>query len=479
MSKIQMKNKNLLPTLAGIAICCIFCLLPAPEALMRCAAEAGASGAVAMRVLGVILLAIVWWIGGVFPHWITTVTMLLLWVVLGRIPFGKAFASYTSTTVWLIIGAFCLAAAVTKTGLFNRITLGMIRIFSPTFSGQLLALLLVGTLCAPLIPSAAAKAVLGATLAQKTADAMLYPAGSRQRCGLFMAAFIGFCITTPAFMSGSVFTYSLLGALTPESRAAVSWGSWLAAMLPWLLVILVGAYIFIRLTAAPAKGAAGVTREYAREEFAKLGPMSGPERKAMLLLTAAVSLWVLQDVVGVDAAVTAMGAAVLCFAWGLLEGKEISTAVPWALILHIGGVINLGSILPAVGLDSWIQELVLPLFRHVSTPAAAIAATALLVLLVRTVMVSQNAVVVMLTALLAPLLAVSGVGEWAVGLVILATGSCWLLPFQNTVFISAMACTEDTLTHGQTVKYAVFYELSSLAAFLLSIPYWRLLGLIT
>ena len=42
---------------------------------------------------------------------------MLLWVVLGQVPFTKVFASYTSTTVWLVIGAFCLAVAVTKTGL--------------------------------------------------------------------------------------------------------------------------------------------------------------------------------------------------------------------------------------------------------------------------------------------------------------------------------------------------------------------------
>ena len=42
-----------------------------------------------------------------------------------------------------------------------------------------------------------------------------------------------------------------------------------------------------------------------------------------------------------------------------------------------------------------------------------------------------------------------------------------------------MACMDETLTHRQTMKYAVFYELRSLLAFLVSIPYWRWLGIIT
>ena len=479
MLKAKGQGNQIVPILLGALICGVFYFLPVPETLARCAAEAGSDGLTAMRVLGGILLAIVWWIGGVFPHWITTITMLLLWVVLGRVPLTMAFSSYASATVWLVIGAFCLAATVTKTGLFHRITLGMIRVFSPNFAGQTLALLVVGTLCAPLIPSDAAKAVLGATLAQKMADAMLYPARSRERCGLFMAAFIGFCISSPAFMSGSVFTYSMYGALSPASQASISWLSWLAAMLPWLLIILTASYLLIILTASPPKGSVRITREYAREEYAKLGPMRGEEKKALLLLAGAVLLWVLQDVVHIDAAVTAMAAALLCFAWRLLGEKEVSTAVPWALVLHIGGVINLGTILPAVGLDRWIQELVLPLFRNMSTPVEAIIATFVLVLAVRAVMVSQNAVVVMMVALLSPVMAATGVSEWGIGLVILATGTCWLLPFQNTVFISAVACMEETLTHRQTMKYAVFYELCSLLAFLFSIPYWRWLGIIT
>lgn len=293
MLKAKGQSNRIISVLLGALICGVFYFLPVPETLARCAAEAGSDGLTAMHVLGGILLAIVWWIGGVFPHWITTITMLLLWVVLGRMPFTMAFSSYASATVWLVIGAFCLAATVTKTGLFHRITLGMIRVFSPNFAGQTLALLVVGTLCAPLIPSDAAKAVLGATLAQEMADAMLYPARSGERCGLFMAAFIGFCISSPAFMSGSVFTYSMYGALSPASQASISWLSWLAAMLPWLLIILTASYLLIILTASPPKGSVRITREYAREEYAKLGPMRGEEKKALLLLVGAVLLWVL------------------------------------------------------------------------------------------------------------------------------------------------------------------------------------------
>ena len=81
MLKAKGQGNQIVPILLGALICGVFYFLPVPETLARCAAEAGSDGLTAMRVLGGILLAIVWWIGGVFPHWITTITMLLLWVV--------------------------------------------------------------------------------------------------------------------------------------------------------------------------------------------------------------------------------------------------------------------------------------------------------------------------------------------------------------------------------------------------------------
>ncbi len=195
------------------------------------------------------------------------------------------------------------------------------------------------------------------------------------------------------------------------------------------------------------KGTYRITREYAEEEFARLGKMSSAEKKSAVLLTAAVLLWILENILKIDACATAMGVTVLCFALKLLDNKEISTAVPWALVLHIGSVVALGSILLTVGLDKWIQGLMTPVFENVSTPVTAFLTILLLVLLVRVVMVSQNAVVVMMVALLPPLLSVAGMCEWAIGLVVLATETCWILPFQNTVFISAPSCMEGTLAH--------------------------------
>lgn len=260
---------------AGVVICLLFSfLLKAPAGLEAAAISVGSTGAMAMRILGITLLAVLWWIGNVWTDWMTTLVMLLLWVLLADVPFTTAFSAFGSTSTWLIVGAFCLSEAVSKTGLFTRISWFLLRIFPPTFTGQVLAMLLVGAVCTPLIPSMTAKAILGVTVAGGVATAMGYPNNSAGRYALFMAAWFGFGVTAPAFVNGSIFGYTVLGAL-PEG-VSVTYGEWFIAMIPWLAIVLVGGFILIKLLYRPEQ-AGTLTKEYAVEHYKSLGKLEGKE----------------------------------------------------------------------------------------------------------------------------------------------------------------------------------------------------------
>lgn len=461
----------------GVLFCALFCVLPAPQGLAKAAYDAGSTGEISMRILGITVLSIMWWVGEVVPDWLTAIAMLLLWIVLGEIPFSTAFASFSGTSVWLIVGAFCLAAGITKTGLFKRISWFLIRFFSPTFGGQVLAMLVVGAICAPLVPSSTAKAVLGASIANNISDAMKYPKNSRGRCGLFIASFIGFSASTPAFMSGSVFTYTMLGALPNDIREGITWGSWLITMLPWLLILLICSFFAIRFFSAPREVSA-LTTEYVQKKCKEMGKLSKKEMLSALLLSGAVLLWILESILEIDAGVTAMAAAFLCFALHILNKDELPSAVPWGLVIFLGGVLNLGTILSRVGLDIWIQGLLSPLFQNIKNPILIITIVSVTVLVLRLVMVSQSATVIVMIAILSPVLGTTGFSPFLVGLIVLAAEQCWFLSFQNVVFTPALSCMQGSLEHGKTVVYCVIFEVISLIGFLISFPYWKILSII-
>lgn len=470
-------RKKQLCAIAGIAVCAAFCITPAPETLRRAAEAVGSTGAAAMCVLGITCLAVVWWGGRVMQDWLVALVMLLLWVLLGRFSFSAAFAAYASPSVWLIVGAFCLSAAISKTGLFQRISLCLIRLFSPSFRGQVLALLLAGTACAPLLPSATAKAVLGTSIANSIADAMGYAPNSRGRCGLFMAAFIGFAETTPAFMSAGVSAYILLDSLPEESRAGISWMAWFSYTVLWLAIVLAGSFFMIQALFAPKNGGT-LKAEYVHREYAELGKLQKSERISAWLLTAAFLFWVLESKLNINASVTALGVAVLCFAGGILNSEDLATAVPWGLVIFLGGVLNIGTVFAETGIDLWLQTVLSAAFSCVDGPLVFIAAVALLVTVLRLVLVSQTATIAIMMVVLTPVADSFEMNPFVVGFVVLAMQGGWFLPYQNSVFTAALPCMRGTVPHQKAILPCVFFELLSLAGCLCSIPLWKFWGLL-
>lgn len=473
----RISAKKTICTLAGIVLCLLLCVLPVPTALQDAAESAGSTGIIAMRILGITLLAICWWAGEIMPDWLVTIVMLILWVVLGKFSFTSAFSAFASTSVWLIVGAFCLAAAISRTGLFKRISWFLIRLFSPTFRGQVLAMLVVGTVCAPLVPSATAKAVLGASIANNIADAMGYEPNSRGRCGLFVASFIGFSGTTPAFMSGSIFTYTLLGALPETARAEITWTSWLLYSLPWLAVVLIGSFFAIQLLFTPKDGNS-LTSEYIQQEYAKLGAMDHKEALSACFLLLAIGLWILESQLNINASVTALGVAVLCFVSGILSSKDLSTAVPWGLVIFLGGVLNLGTVFSKVGIDAWLEKILMPIFSFMNSPVVFIIAVAVIVVLLRLVLVSQSATIIIMMAVLAPVAESFGINPYVIGWVVLAMEGTWFLSYQNVVYTPALSCMNGTLAHKKTVSACAAFELLALLGCLASIPFWKACGLL-
>ncbi|MCI8577288.1 MAG: hypothetical protein HFG64_07195 [Lachnospiraceae bacterium] len=463
--------------IAGVLICLLFsCVIKAPQSLEEAAAAAGSSGTLAMRIFGVTILAIFWWIANVLPDWLTTIAMMLLWILIGGVPFDVAFGSFSSTSVWIVAGAICFAAAIGKTGLFNRISWFLLKIFPPTFTGQVLALLLVGAVCSPMIPSTTAKVVLGTTIATGLATAMGYEAESPGRYGLFAASMIGFSNVSPAFVSASVFGYTLLGAL-PEGSAQITWGSWFVAMIPWLVIVLAGSFFAIRLLYRPEE-AGSMSKEYAGEQYKKLGQLKGKELLSAVILAGAVALWILEAKVGINAAATAMIATFLCFALGILDFKQLNTAPNWSMFIFLGGVLSLGTVFSRAGINAWLQSLLAPLFARLNNPYLVAVIIILTVILIRFILVSQSATIIIMLTILGPSAASIGLSPFIVGILVYTAELCWFVPYQNVVYATSMGCTEGKLSHKNTIKACVAYELLSLAGCLISIPYWVMLGYI-
>lgn len=101
-------------------------LIPAPDGLNQNA----------MFVIATLVWAIINWIAKPIPDFAAVLVMGCAWVILGVVPFAKAFGSFAGTTVWLLIAALGIGMAVTKSGLLARLALLIMKLFPSTFEGR-------------------------------------------------------------------------------------------------------------------------------------------------------------------------------------------------------------------------------------------------------------------------------------------------------------------------------------------------------
>ena len=199
----------------------------------------------ATAVLGILIMAIVWWITGVLPEFVTAVVMAVLFVVVAGISVGATFSTFASSTWWLLLSAFTLGVGMKTSGLMRRIALAIVRKFPRTFRCQIIAQLVTGTVLGPLIPSLAVKGAMLAPLAMSIGDELGYERQGKRATGLFAAMLVGIRTVAPTIVSASVTGYALMATLPADVQEQFNMASWFVAALPWLVVVLALNYFLI------------------------------------------------------------------------------------------------------------------------------------------------------------------------------------------------------------------------------------------
>ena len=199
----------------------------------------------ATAVLGILIMAIVWWITGVLPEFVTAVVMAVLFVVVAGISVGATFSTFASSTWWLLLSAFTLGVGMKTSGLMRRIALAIVRKFPRTFRCQVIAQLVTGTVLGPLIPSLAVKGAMLAPLAMSIGDELGYERRGKRATGLFAGMLVGIRTVAPTIVSASVTGYALMATLPADVQEQFNMASWFVAALPWLVVVLALNYFLI------------------------------------------------------------------------------------------------------------------------------------------------------------------------------------------------------------------------------------------
>ncbi len=433
-----------------------------------------------MWTLGLLIWAIVNWVSNAIPDFVCIFIMCCTWVLMGIVPFTTAFNSFSGTTVWLLIAAMGIGAAVTKSGLLARVALCIMRICPPTFKGQVLALLGSGVVIGPFIPSTIAKVSIVGAMATDIGGKLGFENRSKGMSGLWSAMYAGYTLLSQAVLSASFFSYIIMGLLPEEVQAQFSWFFWLRAMLPWLIICTIASYIAICFLYRP-QNAPTLSKEDVSAMLDKLGPMSRDEKITLGVLVLCIIFWVLERTLNVPAAVTAVLGMSALLALKVITPKDYNQRINWSIIAFMGGAINLATAITTVGIDSWLGNTFGGTMAGlISNPYLFVPVIATTALISRFVIVDMTTDYTLFTVILTPFCLAAGVSPWVAAMAAYCVVYPYFTKYQNINYLAAFnsAGGDEKLEHRMLVPFCLVFHIVSILALTASVPYWQMLGLI-
>ena len=433
------------------------------------------------QFLGTLIAAIVLWASQLFDDYLVGLMLLLSWLVLNVVPPEIALSGFSQSSWFFALSAMGMGAAVNKSGVLNRIAMKWLRFLKPNYKLYTWVFAAFGFLITPLVPEVKARIVLAVPLARAISERIGFQAGSNEAAGLSLASYSGSSQMTFMFLTGS--TYCLIGwsVLPYSARIEFNWAMWALSALPagilFFVVLLLSILVFFPISEDDQSKF--VSQKESVPSRHDNQPLTREEWLTLLILSLALLGWVSKPLHGIHEPWIAFTALLTFAASGILDKKTFKNNVDWPLIMFFGVVYGMGGICTHLKVDRWLASLLDPVFSAVSFhPLAFLLATLIAVYLIRFFLAKPPAVILAMLLFLPASYSV-GIHPGVLLITIILGVETWILPYQNPSYLLAYSSTEGkAFTHAQGRKLMLAKFFASIIAVAISVPYWKLLGLI-
>lgn len=380
-----------------------FAVLAAPMAGLSAQAHALAA---------ITVLVVVLWVTEAIPLAAAALLAPALAVLMEVAGAKEAFAPLADPMIFLFMGGFMLALAMSEQGLDRRAALWLLGrrwvAGSPARASSAIA---CGSFAVSMwISNTATTAMLiPVALGLIRTIRMAAPPGDQHRfdrhaegtlLGMTYAASLG-GVATPVGTAPNVIALKLL---RDQAGVRIDFFQWISFALPTSALTLLAVLLYVRWRFPAPVGRLDALAETVDEELRKLGPMSSGERRAAAAFLLAVVGWLTPSILklslgtghawtqwavkGLDEGVVAILAGVLVclLPSGRGDGKPVlafdrAMQLDWGTLLLLGGGLSLGKLMFDTGLAKAVADGVIGLAGPLAaTPLGLLACSTLLVL---------------------------------------------------------------------------------------------------
>jgi len=433
-----------------------------------------------MRFLATLAAAAILWMVNIFDEYIIALMLLLSWLLFSVVPSEMALGGFSKSSWFFVLGVLGIGAAVTKSGLLYRVSLQVLRRIPRNYNVYTLILTTSGLLATPLLPDLKARIAIMAPISQAISETLAFKPRSNGSAGLTLSSYMGFSQMSFMFLTGAPFCLIGWNLFTDQAKSEFGWGMWTFSALPagiFMLVFLFAAiHLLFRLKGQERLEPSPKTLE---TQLEILGPLTTGEWLSLAVLAFVILGWLGKPLHGIHEAWVALGAVLVFLTTGVLDKAGLKNNIDWACLLLLGVISSLAVVMPYLKVDRWLTGLIDPFFSAFSfTPVSFLVAVNLLVYFLR-FLLNKTTTVILSVLTLTPLAQELGIHPGVLLLAVLMGTESWFLPYQTDSYQIVYYSTEEkAFSHAQARKLMVAKFLASLLAIAISVPYWRMLGLI-
>jgi anion transporter len=433
-----------------------------------------------MQFFATMVVAIVLWVSDLIEDYVVGLFLLLSWVVLDIVPTKVALAGFATNSWFFTIGALGIAAAIGNTSLLRRLAFRLLR-WVPIRCQRTYTFLLLtaGLFSGPLLPTGKARAAVAVPISQAVIEASGFGPRSNGSAAISLAAFLGFSQMSFLFLTGGEHCLTGWNFLPPGLKAEFGWLTWFLAALPAALCIIVLMFLSIHFLLPLSRHDQAQLAAKSIAFSTDVGPLHRAEWLTLAILGSAIAGWLTVPLHGIDEAWVALGAVLAFLLTGVLDKPSFRNKLDWGLILFFGVLNSLTLVAQQLNIDASLKSLSEALLHEMSGGVyGLLLMTFVLVTLVRFFLRKTPTAALFAVALL-PFSETAGIHPGVMILAAVIVGECFLLGYQDGPYQIAYSAGNGTaFSPGQARKILAARYSATLVALLISVPYWRLLGLI-
>ncbi len=420
--------------------------------------------------LAVLIFTVGMWVCSVFPEALTTLIFFCI-MMLGKLaPASTVFAGFTSSAFWLVFAGLILGLAVRESGLGNRIADWLGRLCRGSYFTTVSAMVGFGLVMSFLMPSAMGRVILMMPILSTFAEKKGYLPGSRGGSGILLAGAASTLLPAFTILPSNVGNMVLVGTMEALYGTVPTYGQYMLMNFPIMgLLKLVAITLLATALFREAPG-------QIPEERASLPPISRAERRLMLLLCAALLMWMTDAFHGISPAWVGLTAAVICLLPGThLLAEGAFSRIGFAPLFYVAGVIGVSATVQAYDFGSLGAGAVLNTFPLTPGDTAWNYSVLSGVGIFANLLATSAGVPAVMSPMAGKLADASGLPLMTVLMTQVIGFSTVLLPYETPAIVVA-AHISNVPTRTVNTYYAILFIVTVLLLLPLNYLWWGLIG---